>query len=261
MRQADCNSRTQSLAATFFEAMPPFSFFTGASLGFAFASAAICIHFLLARPPLTASIKVALLFGLGLLPIGAALTGNVQGFEATKTRRFCGGCHLMTPYTADAGDPRSRSLSARHGRNALFGEENCYACHADYGMFGTVVTKIGGMRHVVLDMTEFRNVSLAEAKNRIRLRTPFPNHNCMHCHSTENELWLGRSDHRALLQDLRSERIGCASPGCHGYAHPFTKNAASTAPPPAAPFSAARVCESAPAAPASAGAPPVGVGR
>ena len=39
----------------------------------------------------------------------------------------------------------------------MFGSENCYVCHANYGMFGTIVTKAGGMRHVWLYLTEYRN--------------------------------------------------------------------------------------------------------
>jgi cytochrome c-type protein NapC len=203
--------------------MPHLSFLASVSLFCVAASAAILTYFLVARPPFGNGTKLALLLGLGIFPIGAALAGNVEGFEATKSRHFCGGCHLMTPYTSDAGNPNSGSLAARHGRNALFGGDNCYVCHADYGMFGTVMTKIGGMRHVVLNMTEYRGMSLAEARYKIHLRSPFPNQNCMQCHSTQNDLWLGRPDHRALLQDLRAGRIACASSGCHGYAHPFTK--------------------------------------
>jgi hypothetical protein len=47
------------------------------------------------------------------------------------------------------------------------------------------------------------------------------NDNCMLCHSTEGTLWLKVPDHRALLGDERAGRIGCASEGCHGLAHPF----------------------------------------
>ena len=67
-------------------------------------------------------------------------SGNIAGYEATKTRRFCGSCHVMTPYAKDSEDVASTSLAARHSRNDAFGAENCYACHADYGMFGTVTT-------------------------------------------------------------------------------------------------------------------------
>jgi hypothetical protein len=191
-------------------------------LGCAALSAVILVTYLVLRPPLLRATKLALLLGLGVFPIGAAFAGNVQGFEATKERAFCGSCHVMSLHRADSDDPASGSLASRHARNAMFGSENCYTCHADYGMFGTVVTKAGGLRHVWLYLTEYRHTSLDEAKKTIRLRDPTSvNRTCMHCHSTEDTLWLQVPDHKASLEDERAGRLSCASEGCHGLAHPF----------------------------------------
>ncbi len=185
-------------------------------------SAVILVAYLAIRPPLVRATKIWLLLGLGILPIGAAFAGNVQGFEATKERTFCGSCHLMSLHAEDSNDPFSRSLAARHARNPMFGGENCYVCHADYGMFGTIVTKAGGMRHVWMNLTAFRDTTLAEAKSTIHLREPGKmNGNCMQCHSTRNELWLKVPDHASALDDVRAGRVSCASAGCHGKAHPF----------------------------------------
>jgi nitrate/TMAO reductase-like tetraheme cytochrome c subunit len=185
-------------------------------------SAAILVAYLVFRPPLVHATKLWLLLGLGVFPIGAAFSGNVQGFETTKKREFCGSCHVMALHQADSDDRASGSLASRHARNAMFGSENCYVCHADYGMFGTVMTKAGGMRHVWLYLTEYRKTPVEEAKKTIRLRDPVQmNDNCMLCHSTEGTLWLKVPDHHALLEAARAGRIGCASEGCHGLAHPF----------------------------------------
>ena len=127
----------------------------------------------------------------------------------------------MKLHAEDSDDPTSQTLAARHGRNAMFGGENCYTCHADYGMFGTLLTKMGGMRHVWLYYTEYRNTTLEEAKQTIKLRAPYPNSNCMQCHTTTDKLWLQVSDHEGVLADARADRVSCASPGCHGLAHPF----------------------------------------
>jgi nitrate/TMAO reductase-like tetraheme cytochrome c subunit len=182
----------------------------------------LLVAYLVFRPPLVRTTKVWLLLGLGVFPIGAAFSGNVEGFEATKERRFCGSCHVMALHRADSEARTSVSLAARHARNAMFGKENCYACHADYGMFGTIVTKAGGMRHVWLYLTEYRNTPIDEAKKTIRLREPAKmNGNCIHCHSTEVTLWQKVPDHRASLEDVRAGRLSCASEGCHGLAHPF----------------------------------------
>jgi len=192
------------------------------ALGLALLSAIIQVAYLILRPPLVRVTKLWLLVGLGILPIGAAFAGNVQGFEATKERAFCGSCHLMSLHQQDSDNLASLSLASRHARNPFFGNENCYVCHADYGMFGTIVTKAGGMRHVWMNLTAYRGVSLDEAQTTIHLREPWKmNGNCMQCHSTLDELWLKVPDHRSSLSDLHAGRIGCASAGCHGLAHPF----------------------------------------
>jgi NapC/NirT cytochrome c family, N-terminal region len=194
------------------------------------ASAVILIGYLFVRPAWTTATKITLFLGLGVFPIGAAMAGNVEGYERTKKRSFCGDCHVMEAHRDDSNDPLSVSLSSRHARNRLFGDENCYTCHEDYGMFGTVLTKLGGMRHVWLYYTEYYSTTLTEAKEKIHIRQPFPNDNCMQCHSTEVMLWLQVPDHRETLDDLRADRITCASAGCHGYAHPNFRPSAEALP-------------------------------
>ena len=81
----------------------------------------ILTWFLLRRPPLNLHTKLWLLLGLGVFPIGGAGAANVQGYEATTKRSFCGSCHVMTPYSDDSGNRASLGLAARHGRNEYFG--------------------------------------------------------------------------------------------------------------------------------------------
>ena len=197
--------------------------FTLIALVCAAIAVAILLVFLVRRPPLVGSTKVWLLLGLGVFPLGVAMAGNVEGFEATKQRKFCGSCHVMIPHASDSDDIASTSLASRHARNNFFGEENCYVCHADYGMFGTILTKMGGMRHVYEYVIHYRNVSLETAKETIHLYKPYPNENCMQCHTTSLALWTKVPDHKSSLTDVRDGRVSCASAGCHGYAHPFTK--------------------------------------
>jgi cytochrome c-type protein NapC len=129
----------------------------------------------------------------------------------------------MTPYEADSENPASTSLAARHARNDVFGADNCYECHRDYGMFGTVTTKIGGMRHVYEYTFHYRNMSLDEARDKIHIRHPFQNGSCMQCHSTHNPLWSKVKEHASLTDEVRAGTTSCASDGCHGPAHPFSK--------------------------------------
>jgi cytochrome c-type protein NapC len=188
-------------------------------------SAVILVAYLVRRPPLVGTTKLWLLLGLGVFPIGVAAAGNIEGFRATKQRRFCGSCHVMVPHASDSDDMQSSSLASRHARNNLFGQENCYVCHADYGMYGTILTKLGGMRHVWMYATKYKNVPIEEAKRTIQLRKPYPNENCMQCHSTRLDVWSRVPDHKSSVEEVRRGRLSCASSGCHGLAHPFWKTA------------------------------------
>jgi cytochrome c-type protein NapC len=152
------------------------------------------------------------------------MAANVQGYEATKRRQFCASCHVMGPHAKDAEDPASHSLAAIHARNPYFGSDNCYACHSDYGLFGTVVTKAGGLRHVYLYITQYRNKTLDEARREIHLMKPFQNTNCMQCHTTKAPRWLKNPDHLSALENIQSGQVSCASKGCHGTVHPLTAN-------------------------------------
>ena len=148
---------------------------------------------------------------------------NVTGFRATKSREFCGSCHVMTLHARDSEDPHSTSLAAIHGRNQTFGKDNCYACHQDYGMYGYVVTKLGGMGHVYEYLKGYHSMPLDEFARSVRIKHPLPNDNCMSCHTTQAPRWLAIPDHASSLEGTRAGTIACSSPGCHGYAHPITK--------------------------------------
>jgi cytochrome c-type protein NapC len=188
-------------------------------------AAVILVWYLARRPALTRPVKIALLLGIGILPIATAVNGNVAGYEATKQTQFCGSCHVMTPYRSDSLDPTSTSLASRHARNEMFGHENCYTCHADYGMFGTITTKIGGMRHVYEYTFNYRTMPIEQFLSTIEIRRPFPNSTCIHCHSTYGPTWGQVGDHASTLDAVRAGTISCASEGCHGPAHPFSKDA------------------------------------
>ena|SRR5688572_26095773 len=197
------------------------------SLLSAAAAAAILVIYLKKRPPTDFRTKLWLLLGLGVLPAIAAASSTVEGMERTTEREFCGSCHVMTAHYEDASDPKSQSLAARHSRNPFFGEKSCYVCHADYGMYGYAMTKAGGMRHVYeYYLGGYRNMPLEEFKRIIHLRKPYDNTNCRQCHTTSLHDWRRVPDHESLKAELESNKVSCASAGCHGYAHPFTKKAA-----------------------------------
>jgi cytochrome c-type protein NapC len=192
-----------------------------AALASAAISVIILVWYLVKRPPLGRFTKVMLLFGLGVMPIGVALTGNIAGFEYTLKRQFCSSCHVMLPYTDDAADPNSKSLAAIHSRNSSFGGESCYTCHADYQIFGAMTTKVNGLKHLFYYITEYSNTGpYGEGGKPIHMYKPFQNGMCTRCHSTTAPNWLARDEHAGMVEDLRKGEAKCID--CHGGAaiHP-----------------------------------------
>jgi cytochrome c-type protein NapC len=122
----------------------------------------------------------------------------------------------MVPNARDAADPQSVTLAAMHSRNAAFGDESCYHCHRDYGMFGAVTTKLAGMKHMWRHYTR-------DPADPIALYKPYPNSNCTVCHSTTLPGWKDEPEHQAVMDDIAAGKVGCASKGCHGPPHPEPK--------------------------------------
>jgi cytochrome c-type protein NapC len=190
------------------------------------------LTYLIRRPAANLRTKLWLFLGLGVLPAIAGASSTVSGMQATTHRPFCGSCHVMTAHFEDTLNPASQSLAARHSRNPYFGGSSCYVCHADYGMFGYAMTKLAGTRHVYeYYLRGYKNMPLEEAKKVIRLIKPYDNTNCRQCHTTTLHDWRRVPDHESLKAEVESNKVSCASAGCHGYAHPFTKTAAEKAPP------------------------------
>lgn len=185
------------------------------ALACAALAAVVLIAYLIRRPPLTAATRLWLFLGLGPLPIAAAIAGNVANLEVTKERHFCGSCHVMEPYIEDVSNPESKRLAAVHSRNEWFGHQSCYVCHADYGMFGTVVTKIGGMHHV----WDYYTGDWGDPSHRPpALYKPYSNDACRHCHAHASA--REPMEHRVHKAAIENGSVGCAKEGCHGPPHP-----------------------------------------
>lgn len=191
------------------------------TLAGAIATAALLIPYLIRRPALDTRVRIGLFLGLGVLPLLTSVSGTAAGFESTKQRGFCSSCHVMEPWTQDAANPLSTSLAAAHSRNALTGEQSCYACHANYSMFGAALTKLNGMKHVWHYLTHHKDTPVKEFVAGVSLYSPYPNQNCTHCHSMQAPRWRRQTDHAALLTRLQEGKVSCASEGCHGSPHPF----------------------------------------
>lgn len=196
----------------------------GITLGAACVAVVILGVYWWKRPALSVAWRLLLFVAIALLPTLAAGTSTVSSLEKTTHREFCGSCHVMDAHFADATNTHSQSLAARHTRNEMFGEQSCYKCHANYGMNGYVLTKMDGMKHVWhYYFGEYGDLTLEEAIKKIHINKPFPNSTCLECHAGTGKLWRAVPDHRSAEELVRSGRLSCASVGCHGAAHPFSK--------------------------------------
>jgi hypothetical protein len=72
---------------------------------------------------------------------------NFTVMEYTKQVNFCGSCHqAMQPYLDDMLKPGHQSLAALHFQDRFAPTQagtECYSCHVDYGVHGTLVAKVG----------------------------------------------------------------------------------------------------------------------
>lgn len=195
------------------------------ALATASIAALLLFHYVLIRPKLTMITRVRLLLGLGVFPTATAALYTADAMQKTTTRAFCGSCHVMREHLKDVDNPESTSLAARHSRNSYFGASSCYSCHADYeGIMGYPLTKLRGMRHLYMYyLAGYRSMPLERAVRTITLATPYPNSNCVQCHSIRLDSFMEVREHGALLDALEANTVACASAGCHGYSHPFSK--------------------------------------
>lgn len=202
------------------------SLLAGLTVLIAVVACGILIAYWIKQPRLDVKWRLLLFAGIALLPTMGAGTSTVEAMGATSTREFCGSCHVMTAHYEDAIDPESMSLSARHTRNDAFGEHSCYKCHAEYGMFGYPLTKMNGLRHVWhYYFGEYGGMTLDEALRVLHTVKPYPNENCLHCHTGSGTVWRSVPEHRSVEEEVRTDKISCASAGCHGAPHPATVKA------------------------------------
>jgi cytochrome c nitrite reductase small subunit len=151
-----------------------------------------------------------LLVGLVLLPVIVIFLGYSKGMAGMETVHACGGCHTMTAYVDDLRDPGSEGLAAVHYKNRYIRENQCYTCHSDYGLLGTVSAKMDGVRHMV----HYVRGSYALP---LKIAHPFPNVRCLECHG-ESQKFLKSEGHPADARpQLMSGEMPCMT--CHAPAH------------------------------------------
>lgn len=157
-----------------------------------------------------------LLVAVGLVPTMVAFMTFAHGLEESATVASCGSCHVMIPYVRDLRDVKSETLAAVHFKNRYILENQCYTCHSDYGLGGTVKAKLGGLGHVWYYTTGRYELPLKIAR-------PYSNVRCLSCHG-ESQKFLNSETKKPILADLTSGKTSCLD--CHAPAHPEQKKEA-----------------------------------
>jgi cytochrome c nitrite reductase small subunit len=157
-----------------------------------------------------------LLVAVGLVPIMVGFMTFAHGLESSATVSACGSCHVMTPFVRDLQDVKSETLAATHFKNRFILTNQCYTCHSDYGLGGTITAKLAGLGHVWRYTTGRYTVP-------IKIAAPFPNTRCLGCHG-ESQRFLNSPSKKEILPDLMGGKVSCLD--CHGPAHPEQKKEA-----------------------------------
>jgi nitrate/TMAO reductase-like tetraheme cytochrome c subunit len=155
------------------------------------------------------TVSKALLFGAILvLPVIVVFLATATGMRESMTVEACGACHMMDGHVRDLRDPKSDSLAAVHYKNRFIQENQCYTCHSDYGMYGTVRAKLDGLGHVWHSIR-------GDYPKPIKIAHPYSNLRCLSCHG-ESQRFLEKHE-KEEIPKLMAGTDSCLD--CHGPAH------------------------------------------
>jgi cytochrome c nitrite reductase small subunit len=172
----------------------------------------------LRRVGVTPTARGWLFVAVGLIPVMVAFLSFAHGLEGSVTVKACGSCHVMTPFVEDLRNVKSSTLAATHSKNRYIQEHQCYTCHSDYGMAGTVKAKLDGLGHVW-------RYSTGSYTLPIKIAQPYPNVRCLGCHAESQKFINSQGHPKEEIPNLMAGKTSCLD--CHGPAHPEQKKAAS----------------------------------
>jgi nitrate/TMAO reductase-like tetraheme cytochrome c subunit len=158
--------------------------------------------------------KWLLFVGIAVLPLPAILLAGVVGVEHSKGVAFCSSCHPMDPFVDDMRDPDSELLAAVHYKNRFIQREHCYTCHTDYGIFGTIESKLAGLGHIYMDAT-------GRWETPIALNRPYRFRICLNCHAGAQR-FENEEDHEDVIEEVVNGESECTE--CHETSHPSRRD-------------------------------------
>jgi cytochrome c-type protein NapC len=184
---------------------------------------AILIAVVVIRPALTRTVagKILAFVAFCILPVLCGSMAASTHIERSKQTQFCLSCHIMEPYGRSLYVDDPSYIPAAHFQNhRIPPDEACYTCHTNYGLYGGVRAKLGGLRHIYIQY-----FGTPPAPENIKLYTPYNNRECLHCHSGARS-FEGNPVHSAIMDQLKSNGLSCVSSGCHDVIHNLKDQAA-----------------------------------
>ena len=168
----------------------------------------IVIWQMVRRRGVTTASKALLLGAIVVLPAIVVFLATAHGMQESMTVDACGDCHVMEGHVADLRNPASDSLAAVHFKNRYIQNDQCYTCHSDYGMFGTMSAKLDGLGHV------YHNIA-GNYPKPIKIAKPYSNLRCLSCHGGAAN-FVAKHE-KEMIPSLMSNENSCLD--CHGPAH------------------------------------------
>jgi len=170
--------------------------------------------FFLVRPAVTASPREKILafialFILPVLCVGGGMSTHMQRSEQT---RFCISCHAMAPYGRSLHVDNPSYIPAAHFQNhRVPADAACYACHADYTIYGPLKDKLQGITRIY---TQY----VGTPPKTIHVPGGYSNLQCLRCHAGARS-FEENPVHMAIMDSLKSNQMSCISSGCHDTVH------------------------------------------
>lgn len=156
--------------------------------------------------------KILAFIGLCALPALCIVGGMNFHMQRSEQRQFCISCHAMVPYGQSLYVDDPNHIPAQHFQNHRVPPDTaCYACHADYTIYGPLRDKMRGLTRIYMQY-------VSTPPNPIVIPGGYRNDQCLHCH-------LGARDfeenpvHSAMMDALTSNQMSCLTSGCHDTAH------------------------------------------
>ncbi|HZR63847.1 MAG TPA: NapC/NirT family cytochrome c [Terriglobales bacterium] len=178
------------------------------------AVTAVLATMFLIRPNMTAGAtgKILAFVGLFVLPALCVAGGISVHTQRSEETQFCISCHSMEPFGRSLYVDDPKYIPAIHFQDhRVPAGQACFACHADYSLFGPLRDKLRGVTRIYMQY-------VSRPPNPIRIPGGYNNDQCLYCHAGARN-FIENPIHSAIMDTLTSNQLSCVSSGCHDLIH------------------------------------------